>query len=798
MLSVTITEKDGPSTTTTFDKTEVLIGRVKGNDIVLPKTNVSKRHSRIVIKDGKIILIDLKSTNGTFVNGRKITSPQVMQDGDKIYIGDFTIEVREIPGGTAQPMPSAAAPSPMGNFSPVPSASSLPGVGGMPMEGHNGLGGPQHGPGLAGPGIGGPSLGGPSLGGPSLGGPGLSGTNFPRPNLGGPNGPSLPNSPASTLPGGAATTVPSAPGVMPPHGGMDPNISLAGPGQMAGPGSMTPSPAPSLGIGMGPGLSPASPLPPGPGLGGLEQPANLPGPSPLPAASPLPGAPSLGASPSLSSGPQSSPLSSPSGARQQPGPSIGKPSSLGLAPASDSLNDSKEKSRLPGVTSQPLSVSKHAGNRSDKSFGTAALPEDIIISDARTPDSDSLMAAARVVMDNYLSKNDFQNILAQAYPPTPEIQDACYNDLMTCINECHSAIGNVDVNVLSDMLLKEACGLGAVDSLIDDVDVSSFIVYNFETIVAERKGRREISNLQFTSADTLYLVTQRLLSFQGINTQAPPPVSEIRFGDGTQLQVLMPPVSVSSSMIVVRKIAHEFKPLQTLVDEEVLSAEMAKFLSLCVKARRNILIAGAQGSGRTTILNALGAEISDGERILTVENTAMLMMPQMFVMNLEAQNAAFGQGGDLASLIRQSSKLRAERVIVDAIQSAGDASAFLSAICAGAQGSIATCNALTSQEGFDSFKRMISSDSANAALAGNIDIVITVRAFTDARRRIVDISEVAEDDNGLVLNQLYGWQASGMGNMARGNGQFKATGNVPKFYRELERGGMQSDPTLFN
>ena len=109
MLSVTITEKDGPSTTTTFDKTEVLIGRVKGNDVVLPKTNVSKRHSRIVVKDGKIILVDLKSTNGTFINGHKITTPHVMQEGDKVFIGDFMIEVREV-GGGAPAMPAAGAP----------------------------------------------------------------------------------------------------------------------------------------------------------------------------------------------------------------------------------------------------------------------------------------------------------------------------------------------------------------------------------------------------------------------------------------------------------------------------------------------------------------------------------------------------------------------------------------------------------------------------------------------------------------------------------------------------------------
>lgn len=136
MLSVTITEKDGPSTTTTFDKTEVSIGRVKGNDIVLPKSNISKRHSRLIIKDDRTILIDLKSTNGTFVNGQKITAPHVMQDSDKIFIGDFTIEVHATASSPAMPpaAPAVGVPSAPA-FAEGPNAHSLPPIGAAPHLG---------------------------------------------------------------------------------------------------------------------------------------------------------------------------------------------------------------------------------------------------------------------------------------------------------------------------------------------------------------------------------------------------------------------------------------------------------------------------------------------------------------------------------------------------------------------------------------------------------------------------------------------------------------------------------------
>src|SRR5918999_1571964 len=113
MFTIIIQEKGGEQRRMVFDKPEVTIGRVQGNDIVLPKGNVSKRHARIVLKDGKFIIVDLKSTNGTYVNGRKITSPLVVKDSDKIYIGDFIVGVDEAADGAGDG-PSETTTSPPG------------------------------------------------------------------------------------------------------------------------------------------------------------------------------------------------------------------------------------------------------------------------------------------------------------------------------------------------------------------------------------------------------------------------------------------------------------------------------------------------------------------------------------------------------------------------------------------------------------------------------------------------------------------------------------------------------------
>src|SRR5271169_436608 len=118
MFSIMINEKGGEARRLEFDKAEITIGRVQGNDIVLPKGNVSKRHARIVLKDGKFIIVDLKSTNGTYVNGRKITSPLVVKDSDKIYIGDFIVGVDEASNSDGDGASETTTPPPGSGVAP--------------------------------------------------------------------------------------------------------------------------------------------------------------------------------------------------------------------------------------------------------------------------------------------------------------------------------------------------------------------------------------------------------------------------------------------------------------------------------------------------------------------------------------------------------------------------------------------------------------------------------------------------------------------------------------------------------
>jgi pilus assembly protein CpaF len=281
MFAVVITEKGGAQRRMEFDKNEVTIGRVQGNDIILPKGNVSKRHSRIVLKDNRFIVVDLKSTNGTYVNGRKITSPLVVKPGDKVYIGDFIITVEGLEGS------ASVAPPPLGAGGPPPMPAPQP-VGGPPM------GGPP--PGAGGP----PPMPAPQpMGGPPMGAGGPPPMPAPAP-MGSPSGP--PPMPAPQPMG-------------PPMGGPPP---MPAPQPMGGP---PPMPAPQ------PAPQPVAPQPIAP-MPAPQPIAPMPAPQPIapqPAAAPEPvrrGPPPLRSSPppAPTPAPMARPLVSPPARTSAPPP----------------------------------------------------------------------------------------------------------------------------------------------------------------------------------------------------------------------------------------------------------------------------------------------------------------------------------------------------------------------------------------------------------------------------------------------------------------------------------------------
>ncbi len=666
MFAVTVSEKDGPQSTYSFDKTEVSIGRVKGNDIVLPKGNVSKRHSRIVVKDGKFIVVDLKSTNGTYVNGRKITSPQVIKTNDKVYIGDFVLNIQE----------SAAAGA-------APDAPAMPG----PGPGIQEMNAPAPPPSLAGQGPSAPIS--PRQSSPAM--PQAA----PLPPAAVPK-PAPPPKPAKPAP--ALSPRQGAPGPSPLSGSPAPVSTPAPPrpGPLAGPATAQNTPA------VQPRSAPPLSAPPGPA-------------APVHAPAPLAPPPQLGAMPSL----------------YTPGAGI--------------------------VTTKPEFVQQR-----DEGFAQSQAD-----------------AAGR-----FFATVDPSTLPAH-YPPSPEDRaqwEGAASD---------AAQGNSEV---ADHLLSEIVGLGPLENLLDDQNVEEIYVNSFDQILTKQGNRVSTAARAYSHPDFLFLAAQRLLGarLEDPNSQ---PAEEVRFSDGTRVHILMPPLAPRGPVLTVRKSRGAARSLDDLATAGVMSTGMAEMLRQAVDAGRTILIAGASAAARDELLGSLGAGIADGTRIVLVENSGSVHLPQHSVVNLDVASA--GQY-DTRYLLRAALRMAPERILVNTLQG-GEAYEWVAAAAAGTSGSLATVNGSSSKDAIGRLQSLAQLGAFDASprglreqIARAVHLVVVVHHDGNGQARVQQISEVqGMDMDAFRINDVFYWRAE------TGGGNFVATGYVPVFYEALRAAGQAVDTSIF-
>ncbi len=756
MFTVTVTEKEGPSATLSFDKAEISIGRVKGNDIVLPKGNVSKRHSRIVVKDGKFIVVDLKSTNGTYVNGRKITSPQVIKDSDKVYIGDFTIAIREGGGGAttgdmsdimgggmgdsssmpARPSMGAPAPAP-----PGPSLSRMPPA---PPAMDNGMGGR----GLADmrrPTT--PDM--PALSPPPMGA--SSPTNTLRP-------PSLPPRPSTspTPPPPMAPPPVTAPPAMTPPPPMTPPPSMTPP-HMAPPAMMQPPP---------PAMQPPPPaMQPPP-------PAMQPPPAMTPAMAPRPTlAPQATPQARLGSGGAPAPTPAPRPLAQS------APQRLGGGAAQSSTGNIAVRPLAPPPLAPPALYTP----------GAVAVPPAPRFVSRFDEGFASLQQAAA---DQLLATTDPRD-LPTHYPPSEEDRErfeALVRDAVARVG------GGPD---LTEHLLSEAIGLGPLELLLDDESVEEIYVNASDQIVYRQHGQIVSAARCYSHPDFLFLTAQRLLGGRGDEPGAEP-VDEVRFSDGTRVHIVMPPLAPRGPILTVRKARRRHRSLTELVAAGVLNPAMAEFLTRAVEAGRSIVIGGPVGSGRAELLAALGELIPNGTRIVTVEDEGALRLPQETVVALEAGTGAEARY-DLRYLLRSAVRMRPERILVNALSGA-ETYDWVTSAAGGTFGSMATCHATSGHDLLGRLESLallgahdLSPRGLREQIARGVHLLVILHRTPEGGSRVQQIAEVQGVDlDAFRICDIFAWRAEA------GAGSFAPTGYVPAFYEALRAAGMPADTGIFH
>lgn len=618
MLSLMITEKGGSPQAKQFAANEITIGRVQGNDVVLPKSNISKRHARIEQKGAQWRVEDAGSTNGTFVNGRRLTEAHTLKPGDKVFVGDFQIEVQM----AAEASPAPRATLPVGSQAKTEELSDVQ-VAQLPTH--------------------------------------RSGS----------------------------------------HSGARPNVPRSTPEPSNAPDDVAP-------------IAPEDEWDHGFGSDGEENDAGVPADH--------------------------------------------------AGPAAEHHED--EPQALP-----------------EEQSGLVSLVHQRLVASLGPQSADAKLNAKR---DNRV----------------PQV----VQEIVDAMGRKGEIPKDIKADVLVDCVVNEAIGLGPLQELLDDNSVTEILVNNAKQIYVERAGKLEMVDIIFSSDEAVMQVIERIVAPLGRKISALQPMVDARLKDGSRVNAIVPPLAIKGPTLTIRKFTREALQVDDLVAGGSLSADMAEFLEICVKARKNIVVSGGTGSGKTTLLNVLSTFIGNKERILTIEDAAELKLEQAHVVSLESRPTTLGadDGIGIRALVRNALRMRPDRIIVGECRG-DEAIDMLQAMNTGHDGSMTTVHANGPRDALTRLETMIMlsgvdipSRAIREQVAGAVDLIVHQARFPDGSRRITHISEITGMEGEIVsMHDLFFYDQQGIGSDNRAQGRFRATGVIPKFYESLRTRGIAASLTIF-
>lgn len=329
-------------------------------------------------------------------------------------------------------------------------------------------------------------------------------------------------------------------------------------------------------------------------------------------------------------------------------------------------------------------------------------------------------------------------------------------------------------------VLDEAIGLGPLERLLMQDDVTEIMVNGPEQIFIERKGRCELTPYKFSSEAVLLAVLDRIVSPLGRRIDDSSPMVDARLPDGSRVNAVIAPIAIHGPTLTIRKFSKQRLTLSDLLQRDALSQPMAEFLDCCVKYKKNILVAGGTGSGKTTLLNILSNSIPCQERIITIEDAAELQLQQQNVVSLEARPVnAEGQGLiTIRDLVRNALRMRPDRIVVGECRGA-EAFDMLAAMNTGHEGSLTTLHANSPRDALSRLESLILMAGMDLPLtairehiAAAMDLIVQQARLSDGRRIITSISEITGIEAGRIqIQNLFIYQP----NLKC----FEATGIVP-------------------
>ena len=360
--------------------------------------------------------------------------------------------------------------------------------------------------------------------------------------------------------------------------------------------------------------------------------------------------------------------------------------------------------------------------------------------------------------------------------------------------------------LIEQELIHEAIGLGPLEVLIAMPEISEIMVNGHDRIYVEYKGKLHRTDLAFADNNQVIAAIERIVSPLGRRIDESSPMVDARLKDGSRVNAIIPPLALGGPSITIRKFSKTPLQVKDLIRFGSISQQIADFLDICVKLRKNIVISGGTGSGKTTLLNILSGFLPDTERILTIEDAAELQLRQEHVVRLEARPANIEGKGEVTirDLVKNALRMRPDRIVIGECRG-GEALDMLQAMNTGHDGSLTTIHAnsprdclsrletLVLMAGFDLPLRAIREQIASA-----ITIIVQITREKDGSRKVVRVSEITKMEGEIITMQdIFVFHQDGWTEDGKIKGRYVPTGNIPTFMDDIQRAGLALDISMF-
>jgi pilus assembly protein CpaF len=359
---------------------------------------------------------------------------------------------------------------------------------------------------------------------------------------------------------------------------------------------------------------------------------------------------------------------------------------------------------------------------------------------------------------------------------------------------------------LMDEVMDETFGLGPLETLLKDAQISDILINRFDRIYVERHGRLERAEVRFRDNAHLRQIIDRIVAQIGRRVDETSPMVDARLADGSRVNAIIPPLALDGPAMSIRRFGVKPLQLEDLIRQGAFPPAVMDFLSAAVQARCNVLISGGTGSGKTTLLNCLSRYIPADERVITIEDAAELQLQQPHVVRLETRPSNIEGRGEITQrdLVKNCLRMRPDRIIIGETRG-GEALDMLQAMNTGHEGSMTTVHANSTRDALQRLEVMVAMAgydipmrAMRQQIASAIQVIVQVTRLPGGKRKVTRVSEITGmEGEQIQMHDLLTYEQKGVDDGGHAIGTFTVCGIRPRCCDRIESRGIMLPGDLF-